>query len=65
VNPNDFMPIGTTGQGSSSYFNRLVECPKCAAVVRSEFGGPPHGMLSAVERHIEWHKGLFDGWQDA
>jgi len=62
MNPKDFLPIGTTGKGDTHY-NYLVECPKCFAVVRSGVGVV--GGQPAVNAHIEWHKGLFDGWEDA
>jgi len=63
MGPEDFVEIGITGKGDR-HFNKLVECPKCAAVVRAEFG-LAYGLISAVERHIQWHQGLFDGWEDA
>lgn len=64
MEPEDFMPIGTTGKGDT-YFSYLVECPKCFAVIRDAGFRVRGASQSAVVAHIEWHKGLFDGWEDA
>lgn len=51
----DFSYIGYTvdSEGGVNYI--VYECPKCFATVRA----------TKAPRHIKWHEGLLEGWEDA
>jgi hypothetical protein len=52
----DFVEIGSyrSSGGSGTWF-LIYECPSCFSFMR----------VSVIDAHIDWHKGLMEGWDDA